>query len=46
VASLAEKGMKIKPTFFLATFLAVLSYVAFVKLLRLQFPVWPAYFTA
>jgi hypothetical protein len=43
---LGEKGMKIKPTFFLATFLAVLSYVAFVKLLRLQFPVWPAYFTA
>lgn len=46
VASFAEKGMKVKPTFLLATFLAVLSYVAFVKLLRLQFPVWPAYFTA
>jgi hypothetical protein len=46
VASMAEEGWKVKPTFFLATFLSALSYLAFVKLLRLQFPVWPAYFTA
>ncbi len=45
VASMAEKGMKVKPTFFLATVLAVLSYVAFVELLKLQFPVWPAFIT-
>jgi hypothetical protein len=45
VASLAEKGMKIKATFILASFLAVLSYVAFVKVLKLQFPVWPAFIT-
>lgn len=46
VASMAEKGWKIKTSLFLATFLATLSYVAFVQLLKLQFPVWPAYFTA
>ena len=46
VASMAESGWKVKNTFILATILAVLSYVAFVKLLKLQFPVWPAYFTA
>lgn len=45
VASLAEKNMKVKPAFFLATALAVISYVAFVKLLKLQFPVWPAFIT-
>ncbi len=45
VASLAEKGMKVKPTFILATVLAVISYVAFVKILKLQFAVWPAFIT-
>lgn len=45
VASMAEKGWKVKTSLILATFLAVLSYVAFVKLLSLQFPVWPAYIT-
>jgi hypothetical protein len=45
VASLAEKGMRIKPTFILATALALISYVAFVKVLKLQFPVWPAFIT-
>ncbi len=46
VASMAEAGWKVKDTFLLSTFLAFLSYLAFIKLLRLQFPVWPAYFTA
>lgn len=46
VASMAEAGWKVKNTFILATLLAVLSYGAFIKLLNLQFPVWPAYFTA
>lgn len=46
VASTAVSGWRLKPILFLATFLAFLSYGAFVKLLSLQFPVWPAYFTA
>ncbi|MCE2879971.1 MAG: tripartite tricarboxylate transporter TctB family protein [Comamonadaceae bacterium] len=46
VASMAEPGWKVKNTFFLATALAVISYLAFIKLLKLQFPVWPVYFTA
>ena len=45
VASMAETGWKVKPTFILATVLAVISYVAFVKILNLQFPVWPAFIT-
>ncbi len=46
VASMAEAGWRFKPTLFLATFLAALSYLAFVVVLKLQFPVWPVYFTA
>lgn len=46
VSSMAEPGWKVKNTFFLATGLAILSYLAFIKLIKLQFPVWPAYFTA
>ena len=45
VAAMAESGWKYKPTFILATVLAILSYVAFVMLLKLQFPVWPAFIT-
>jgi len=45
VASMAEAGWKYKQTFILATVLAVISYVAFVKILKLQFPVWPAFIT-
>ena len=45
VSSIAEKGMKIKTTFILATVLAVISFVAFVLVLKLQFPVWPAFIT-
>ena len=43
VASLAAEQYKVKQVFILATFLAILSYVAFVVLLKLQFPVWPAF---
>jgi hypothetical protein len=46
IASMAEEGWKFKTTFLLATVLAVGSYVAFVKLLALQFPVWPWFITA
>ena len=45
VASMAEKGMNVKKTFMLATVLAAISYVAFVKVLKLQFAVWPAFIT-
>ena len=45
VASVAEPGWKIKNTFILATVLAIGSYVAFVVVLKLQFPVWPAFIT-
>lgn len=46
VASMAEAGWKVLNTFILASALAVVSFLAFIKLLNLQFPVWPAYFTA
>ena len=45
VASMAEAGWKFKNTFVLATVLAAGSYVAFVKVLELQFAVWPAFIT-
>ena len=45
IASMAEPGWKFKTTFILATVLAVGSYLAFVVLLKLQFPVWPAFIT-
>ena len=45
VASMASDGWKFKTTLILATSLAVISYVAFVKILNLQFPVWPAFIT-
>ena len=45
IASLAQPGMKLQSTLVLATILAAGSYLAFVKLLNLQFPVWPAFLT-
>ena len=45
IASMAEPGWTVKATFVLATVLAVGSYLAFVVLLKLQFPVWPAFIT-
>ncbi|CAM8619501.1 Protein of unknown function DUF1468 [Comamonadaceae bacterium] len=46
IASHAGEEHKFKEVAILATILALLSYVAFIVLLKLQFPVWPAYFTA
>ena len=45
IASMAESGSKVMPTFILATVLALGSYVAFVLALKLQFQVWPAFIT-
>lgn len=45
IASMAEAGWKAKNTFVLATVLAIGSYIAFVVVLKLQFPVWPAFIT-
>ena len=45
IASIAEPGWKVKNTFILATVLAIGSYIAFVVVLKLQFPVWPAFLT-
>ena len=45
IASLASNEFKLRPVLVLATILAIGSYVAFVKLLNLQFPVWPAFLT-
>ena len=45
ISSLAEPGWKVKNTFILATVLAIGSYLAFVVVLKLQFPVWPVFLT-
>jgi Tripartite tricarboxylate transporter TctB family len=45
VASLAAEKYNIKEVLVLATVLAIGSYLAFVMLLKLQFPVWPAFIT-
>lgn len=45
IASLAGDEFRYRETFILATVLAILSYLAFIKLLNLQFPVWPAFLT-
>lgn len=45
VASLAGEEFHAKGVAVLATFLAILSYVAFIVLLNLQFPVWPSFLT-
>ena len=45
ISSMAESGWKVKNTFILATVLAVGSYIAFVVVLKLQFPVWPSFLT-
>ncbi len=46
IASLAGDRFNLKEAIILATILAILSYFAFIKLLNLQFPVWPAFLTA
>ncbi|RYF36090.1 MAG: tripartite tricarboxylate transporter TctB family protein [Comamonadaceae bacterium] len=45
VAALAGDEFKAKEVAILATVLAVGSYLAFVVLLKLQFPVWPSFIT-
>ena len=45
IASVAETGWRVKNTFILATVLAIGSYIAFVVVLKLQFPVWPSFIT-
>jgi len=46
VAGFAQPGGNIKHSLVLAIVLAVGSYGAFVYMLNLQFPVWPAFLTA
>lgn len=46
VASLAGDRFKPKEVAILATVLAIGSYLAFVVLLKLQFPVWPSFLTS
>ncbi len=45
IASLAGDEFNVKEVIVLGTVLAVISYLAFILLLKLQFPVWPAFFT-
>lgn len=45
IASLAGDEFKFKEVLVLATVLAAMSYLAFIVLLKLQFPVWPAFIT-
>lgn len=45
IASHAGDEHNVREVAVLATSLAALSYVAFILLLKLQFPVWPAYLT-
>lgn len=45
IASLGGEEFKLKQVAILATVLAIMSYLAFIVLLKLQFPVWPAFIT-
>ena len=45
VAALAGDEFKAKEVAVLATVLAIISYLAFILLLKLQFPVWPSFLT-
>jgi hypothetical protein len=46
IASNAGDEFKFTEVIVLATILAILSYLAFIVLLKLQFPVWPAFLAA
>ncbi len=46
IACLAGDSFNFKEAFVLGTILSVFSYLAFIKLLNLQFPVWPAFIGA
>ncbi|KQT09570.1 tripartite tricarboxylate transporter TctB family protein [Ramlibacter sp. Leaf400] len=43
IASMAGEEHKTKEVLVLATVLAIVSYLAFIVLLNLQFPVWPSF---
>jgi hypothetical protein len=43
ISSMAGEEHKWKEVFILATILAITSYLAFIVLLKLQFPVWPSF---
>lgn len=43
VSAKAGDQFRLKEVLILATVLAALSYLAFIKLLNLQFPVWPSF---
>jgi hypothetical protein len=43
IAALAGEEFKVKEVAILATVLAIGSYLAFIVLLKLQFPVWPSF---
>ena len=45
IASFAAERVRWVEVFILGTALTVLSYLAFIVLLNLQFPVWPAFIT-
>ncbi|HNW00864.1 MAG TPA: tripartite tricarboxylate transporter TctB family protein [Burkholderiaceae bacterium] len=45
IAANAGEEFKFKEVLILATVLAIISYLAFIVLLKLQFPVWPAFIT-
>lgn len=45
VASMAGERFSLKEVLVLATILSIGSYLAFVVLLKLQFPVWPTFIT-
>jgi Tripartite tricarboxylate transporter TctB family len=45
VSALAGEEFKLKEVLVLATVLAIMSYLAFIVLLKLQFQVWPAFIT-
>lgn len=45
IASMAGDEFKLKEVLILATILSIGSYLAFVVLLKLQFPVWPTFIT-
>jgi hypothetical protein len=46
IASHAGDEHNFKEVSVLASVLALMSYLAFIVLLKLQFPVWPAFFSA
>ena len=45
IASLASAEFKFKESLNLATVLAIMSYLAFIVLLKLQLKAWPAFIT-